>query len=383
MMKMRFFWLPAIAIISILRTSGPVSGQVHFYKHMEGTIADGIHIKADLVRISDKLDGYYYYYFLDTLRQVDFGMHYGKSLPVSGSIDGNNNMEFKEFGGNTEGSSFRGILNDGLITGEWVSAGTGKALPFELKETYPEGTIAFFVHHLEEEGKLLETSTSPAARIDLTLLLPKPYANAAPVDSVNAVIYREFFGMDSTTGDPATLLEKSKDMFFSNYRKANADLYQEGASSFNWLKLKSVRIQYNENQILSLEFYDHGYTGGAHGLSISKFIIIDLNDGHRLSLDEIFRPDYRNDLRDILNAQVRKQYDIANNTDLRDAGFWVESFDPSENFYLNKDGLGFYYNQYEVAPFAMGPVDIFIPYNKLKRIMNTSGMVYRVFDRTQ
>ena len=350
--------------------------QTNFYKHMEGRIADGIHMKADLVRIDNKISGYYYYFYVDTLKQMDFGMHYGKSMPLTGFINDDNSLAFKEFAADMAGSSFQGKLEDGVIAGDWVSSDGTKTLPFELTETYPEGTIAFYVYHLKDSGPLLEGKTSPAAAIDLTLLLPKPYASAAPVDSVNAVIYSEFFGLDSAKGDPQQMLRESRDKFFRNYRKANTEIYQEGATSFNWEKTKAVKIQYNEKQILSMEFYDYGYTGGAHGLSLSRFVVISLDDGQRITLDGIFREDYQNDLRDIVNAQVRLQYDLPRESDLRNAGFFVENVDLSDNFYLNKDGIGFYYNQYEIAPFAMGPVDIFVPYYKMKRIMDPDGALY-------
>lgn len=373
----KIFSLLSVVFFLSLASPFEVNAQDHFYKHMEGKLDENIHLKADLIRIDGSLTGYYYYYFLDTLRQMDFGVHFGKSMPVQGTIKPDHTIEFKEFTREIEGSLFRGTLNEGLIQGDWVSSDGSKTLPFELQETYPEGTIAFYVHHLNEKGYLLEKSTSPAATVDLLLLLPKPYANAAPVDSVNAVIYREFFGLDSAVGDPQVKMKESKELFFRNYRKANADIYREGASSFDWEKSKAVRIQYNENQILSMEFFDYGNTGGAHGLSISKFIVISLQDGHTIRLDEIFRPDYTNDLRDILNVQVRKQYEIKDGKDLRDAGFFVENLEPTANFYLNKDGIGFFYNQYEVAPYAMGPVDVFVPYHLINKILDKEGHVYK------
>jgi hypothetical protein len=354
--------------------------QSDFYKHMEGNISQGIHMKADLIRIEDRLTGYYYYYFVDTLEQMDFGIHYGKSLPVTGTFKENNSLEFKEFANDIEGSTFRGSMENGVIRGDWVSSDGSKTMPFELIETYPEGTIAFYVYHIGDKGPLLDDRQEPAATIEMTLLLPKPYASAAPVDSVNRIIYREFFGLDSAGAEPLSTLGESRDKFFTNYRKANQDLYQEGAASFNWEKQKAVRIQYNEKQILCMEFYDYGFTGGAHGLSLSKFVVVSLDDGHRIHLDEVFREEYRNDLIDILNTQVRKQYEIPENKDLRDNGFWVEFLEPSENFYVNKDGIGFYYNQYEVAPFAMGPVDVFVPYRKLQWIVDKEGVLYKVFE---
>jgi hypothetical protein len=373
-MKMAYRLLLLVTLVGYLI---PGVAQGPFYMHMTGNIGEGIKMSADLVRIDDKISGYYYYYFMDTLKQMDFGMRYGKSLPIQGVVQSDNTVEFSEFNTEIKGAIFKGTLKDGKITGNWVSSDGKKTMPFSLEESYPEGTIAFNVFHMKDKGSLLEKKGSPAASVDLTLLLPKPYANAAPVDSVNAVIYREFFTGDSAFTDPMGMLNYAKALYFNNYRKANVDIYQEGASSFDWQKNKAVFIQYNENQFLSLEFFDYGSTGGAHGLSISKFSVLSLIDGQHLTLDTIFRPDYTNDLRDILNIQVRRQYDIAPGKDLRDAGFFVEMIEPTENFYLNKDGIGFYYNQYEVAPFATGPVDVFVPYRQIKRIMNPAGPLYK------
>jgi hypothetical protein len=376
MNKTRSFRLFAVVLFFTILLPSP-KAQEPFYMHMSGTIGDGISMNADLIRIDDKISGYYYYFFMDTLARMDFGMRYGKALPVDGTIMADNSLEFSEFSKEIRGAIFKGALKDGVITGEWVSSDGKKTIPFILKEIYPEGTIAFNVYHLKDKGLLFEKKNSPAANIDLTLLLPKPYANAAPVDSVNDVIFKEFFTGDSALTDPMDMLRYARELYFNNYRKANTDIYQEGASSFEWFKNKAVKIQYNENNFLSLEFFDYGSTGGAHGLSISKFAVINLQDGNMLSLDTIFRPDYVNDLRDILNVQVRRQLDIEPGKDLREAGFFVEFIDPTDNFYLNKDGIGFYYNQYDVAPFATGPVDVFVPYRMLKRIMDPSGPLYK------
>jgi len=368
-------WLLFLLPLSLTALSQPAAhGQDSFYKHMSGHIGEGILMNADLIRIDNKISGYYYYYFKDTLAQVDFGMRYGKALPVDGTINPDNTLEFSEFDQNIKGAMFKGKLEGNKITGDWVSSDGKKTIPFSLEESYPEGTIAFNVYHLKDKGLLLpDKKSSPAANIDLTLLLPKPYANAAPVDSVNATIYRNFFTGDTAFSNPSGMLEYAKDLYFSNYRKANTDIYQEGASSFEWFKNKAVRILYNENNLLSLEFFDYGSTGGAHGLSISKFAVIDLLSGEHLSLDTIFRDGYLNDLRDILTVQLRRQYDIEPGKDLREAGFFVEFLEPTDNFYLTKDGMGFYYNQYEVAPFATGPVDVFIPFRAIKRILNPEG----------
>ncbi|MBW6460278.1 MAG: DUF3298 and DUF4163 domain-containing protein [Bacteroidales bacterium] len=346
---------------------------------MEGKVGNNISIVLDMVVTGEKVGGYYYYFFDDQSGDASW-IHYGKSMPVYGTYKKDSIIEFREFNPAVTGAIFKGILKDGMISGLWTSSDGRKQLPFEASESYPSGTMAFRVMHHASQSPLFKKPGSPTASLEMSLLLPGGDIVDAVSDSVEAFIYREFFS-DAIPGQyPENLLNTVKELFIKNYKSANEDIYQEGAASFNWEKIKEVRILHNEHDVLSLENYDYGFTGGAHGLSFSKFQVIDLKDGHRISLDEIFRDGYRNDLRDIINQEARDKYNLKRDQSLVDAGFYNEFIDPSDNFYLTKDGIGFYYNQYEVAPFAIGSIDIFISYNKIKRILSKESPVIRLIN---
>jgi len=344
---------------------------------MEGKVGNNISIVLDMVVTGEKVGGYYYYFFDDQSGDASW-THFGKSMPVYGTIQKDSIIEFSEFNPAVTGSIFKGILKDGMISGLWTSSDGRKQLPFEALETYPQGTMAFRVIHHTSQSPLFKKAGSPVASLEMSLLLPQGDMEKAVSDSVTAFIYSEFFSDAIPGQNPDHLLSTIKDIYFKNYKSANEDIYQEGTASFNWEKIKEVRILHNEHDILSIENYDYGFTGGAHGLSFSKFKVVDLKDGHRIVLDEIFRDGYRNDLRDIIHQEARNLYNLERNQSLADAGFYNDYIDPSDNFYLTKDGIGFYYNQYEVAPFAMGPVDIFVNYNKIKRILRSGSPVYRL-----
>lgn len=365
----------SLSIAIILSFSG--TAQQVFYKHLEGKIGNSITVVFDIIAAGNKLSGYYYYHFADHSGDTSW-TYYGKSMPISGTITSEGRFEFSEFNPEVKGSVFRGEMNDGVIHGIWLSGDGAKQLPFEAIENYPPGTMAFNVIYLWDETTLFDKKKSPVATIELSVLLPAEYSDQAAADSVKAFIYGDFFHGSSLQEEPLTLLHKSRQLYFSNYRSSNEDIYQDGASSFDWMKVKETRILHNEHNILSLEVYDYGFTGGAHGLPISKFQVTDLISGTRITLDDLFRKDYQNDLRDIINIAARNKYRLERNQSLKDAGFYSEFIDPADNFYMTRDGIGFYYNQYEVAPFAMGPVNIFISYRNLLRIIKTDSMIYRL-----
>lgn len=352
-----------------------------FYKHMEGQINSTINLVADLVRIDGNINGSYYYYYHDITDEID-NVHYGKTMPVNGTIDNLNNIQFQEFNLNGDGAVYQGILQaDNSISGVWQNSEGTRVLPFELVETYPTGSIAFNVYYLKESHPLSEKDNeSPAALIEMTLLLPGIFENTQAVDSVKRIIMYNFFGERNLKDSPLELMDHERDVYFKTFVKSNEELY-EGNNSFSWEKKKIVNVHYNENYLLALECFDYGFTGGAHGMPVSKFDVIDLKNGTTITLGDIFREEYLNDLRDILNSELRKKYALEPKTSLKEAGFFYHAIDPSDNFYITKDGMGFYYNRYEVAPYAMGSTDIFIPYNRLKRIMKGDTPVSKLLNK--
>jgi hypothetical protein len=260
--------------------------QTAFYKHMEGKVGENISIVLDIVITGEKVGGYYYYFFDDRSDDAAW-IHYGKSMPVYGVVKNDSIVEFSEFNPAVKGALFKGVIKDGRISGIWTSSNGLKQLPFEVSENYPPGTMSFRVMHHASQSPLFKKPGSPTASLEMSLLLPESDMDGAVSDSVTAFIYREFFSDAIPGQDPDHLLNTVKALYFKNYKSANEDIYQEGAASFNWEKIKEVRILHNEHDVLSLENYDYGFTGGAHGLSFSKFQAIDLKDGHRI-VDEIF-----------------------------------------------------------------------------------------------
>ena len=55
-----------------------------------------------------------------------------------------------------------------------------------------------------------------------------------------------------------------------------------------------------------------------------------------------------------------------NNTDpLTDAGLSDNKIKANDNFYVTTKGIGFSYSPYEIAAYAVGEINIFIPFSEL------------------
>ncbi len=364
---------PIIAGSIMLLSLATFSQPGNFYKHMEGHIDNKLFLVVDLVSINNQVSGTYYYYYYEE-EGDSAAMYYGKTIPIKGSLSDGNHIEFREFHMDSNGAVYQGqFVDEHRITGSWKNAEGSRVLPFELTETYDGGTMAFEVYHLLDSVPLVAAYDPPVATLDMTLLLPLPFEFTEVSDSVSNLVTRNFFRKGIMEGTPMEMLDLEKKQYFNNYLKTNSDIYEKGAASFNWQKVKSINIHYNQKYLLSVECFDYGYTGGAHGMPVSKFCVIDLTSGTRITLENIFRAEFENDLADIVNAALREKYELEPGTSLKEADFFVHDVIPCQNFFVNKDGLEFYYNRYEVAPFSMGSINVFIPFAKLKFLMKKDG----------
>ena len=165
-----------------------------------------------------------------------------------------------------------------------------------------------------------------------------------------------------------------KQVYFENYLASNEAIYNETmGSSFNWQSLKFLHVLLNDAHILTFYIDHYAFTGGAHGIQTRQFSVVSLWTGKEIGLKDIFKENSGIQLGELLTDKVHEMNKIPTSRSLKDAGFFTDSIKPAENFYLTREGIGFYYNQYDIAPYAFGTLDLFIPFSELKELMLTGG----------
>lgn len=112
------------------------------------------------------------------------------------------------------------------------------------------------------------------------------------------------------------------------------------------------------------------YTGGAHG---NRYLLIqnyDLETGDMVNEQDIFIDDYYEPLKTLLlNALIAQTDNAESKRDLRRMGYSVADVVPNENFYVTQEGITYVYNPYEIAPYAMGCIEIFLPWETVRPLI--------------
>lgn len=194
-------------------------------------------------------------------------------------------------------------------------------------------------------------------------------ANPELADSLNAVILSQMVDDPESEESSSVLsLEQFADNFIADYKK-------DPNPFSSWELERSVKVVFSTDKLVTLSFEEYGYTGGAHPFSGQRYMVLNLNDGKAVMLADLFSPGYETPLNVAGEKIFREARGLGEADSLEEQGFSFTNnvFLLNENFGVLEDGLGFMFNSYEIAPYAMGPTQFTIPYEDIQSLIITDG----------
>ena len=134
----------------------------------------------------------------------------------------------------------------------------------------------------------------------------------------------------------------------------------------------SVTESLKSKEFLSLAMKQYSYTGGAHGYESVDYKNFDAETGIALTPKDLFKD--VSDFTRFAETKFREAFKIKENESINADKFWFEE----DTFYLptsigfTKKKLVLYYNQYDIASYADGPVIVEIPLKDTTQYLNYS-----------
>lgn len=146
--------------------------------------------------------------------------------------------------------------------------------------------------------------------------------------------------------------------------------YEEAGAKMPKMEAYSLFESFNTDEVISLPVNYYQYTGGAHGLTTKISYNYDLKTGKEIKLKDLFKEGF--DYKNIIDKKVRE--DIAKEKDIYfENGALFKGVSENQAYYLNKNGVIVYFQQYEIAPYSSGIREFKIPYGEL-----SEGLVYKL-----
>jgi hypothetical protein len=196
-----------------------------------------------------------------------------------------------------------------------------------------------------------------------------------------AVTYPVFHGLDSLAAkriqqkiDSAITLgyaegklqtiEENGNVFveqFESFKRETPDL------TMGWSFEGKIEVQLLTDTLISLSVNTNDFTGGAHP-NASRIFINTRPEGTSVKLDNVLKPGYQSVLAQEGEKAFRAERKLTADASLSENFFEFENdqFKLTDNYGFTATGIEFYFNSYEIAPYAAGPTRVFIPYTSIK-----------------
>jgi len=154
--------------------------------------------------------------------------------------------------------------------------------------------------------------------------------------------------------------------FISEYEKSLSETTNGAA----WYIETNGRINSNGKNVLSYSIGQSMYTGGAHPNTYLAYYNFNKANGNHITLADIFGANFDTALNKVIDAEFRKMKGLGAADNLQEkAGLFDNKITYTNNFAVEKKGLRFYYNSYDIAAYVYGPTDLFVPWSALSGII--------------
>ena len=245
-------------------------------------------------------------------------------------------------------------------------AGSILLLCCQKKEEAPAPAFTYELANfrVESEGGC-RADSSRCASYEVSYPLFKGLDSAVVKSLMQQIDASVSMGNPEAQGESMETIGKKFVSDFDEFREEMPDY------GMGWYYEARVDVEILTDTLLSLSVKEEYFTGGAHGGHGTYFININPRTGAEFTLANYFKPQFEEPLRQIGDRMFRREHEIADTASLQENMFEFadDRFHLNDNYGFTRDGLVFYYNNYEIAAYAAGPTEVRISYDSLKELM--------------
>lgn len=249
-------------------------------------------------------------------------------------------------------STFRTILTQCLLT--FCVAGT-------LLLTSCEKELSFKTETFEKKASISCQDSCPK----VILKIPVAHDGGSVSDSINSRVFAVmkeiiYFGEKPYA---ATNYPDLASAFITSYEQLRRENPQD---QFGWGGEVTGKVIHRSNNLIGIELDHYTFTGGNHGFAGKRSLLFEAETGKSLSNEDLFSD--LEGFRKLAEQKFRQQFQIKEGMPISSDGFLFEtgSFTLPEAVFVTKSGVLLFYNPYEIASYAMGPIQLQIPLSEAK-----------------
>lgn len=213
-------------------------------------------------------------------------------------------------------------------------------------------------------------------KLDIDITLFKETKHQPQLHTINAFLLRAALGDDYHKGMTA---DKAIATYCAaRHKEFDTTLAMMGASSsaFCWsYDITSAPVTVAD-EFVTYQQNDFIFTGGAHPNHGTQYYTFSLKTGKLLTEKDLFNLTAANKeaIKQLLLKQLQQYCDTAK-LDMQTLD--IQALTLNGNFLIKESNIVFHYNPYEIAPYAVGDIDIEIPSYMLHDYLNPDAPLFK------
>ncbi|GAB3560928.1 hypothetical protein GCM10027578_00500 [Spirosoma luteolum] len=175
----------------------------------------------------------------------------------------------------------------------------------------------------------------------------------------------------ATHPEARTNLKAAADLFAASYQSLLSEM---GGLGGCWQLETKMDTLFSSPNLLTARMETFAYTGGAHPNANVTLMTFDRRTGRPVNLADIVADTTA--LLGVVETAFRKQQGLLPQYNLEERGYFLRDghFFLPANIGVGRKGLIFYYNPYEIAAYAVGPIEVVVPYEQMNGMLKSGWM---------
>jgi len=233
---------------------------------------------------------------------------------------------------------------------------------FATADAKVQGPLSFGIYSYEQHSRI---NNLTRWKCEYPLFEHSPAGN-----SINTAILKEIVSRTPSFEEQlaAKTIEEAAKAFI---KEAEEIQREEKEIVMPWESSASGQVLLDLPGIVTVSIQSYAFTGGAHGMSVTQYMVFDTSTGKQLGLADFFKPGFEATLDKLIDRRFRQIRGLSENDPLNSekGGLFDDKIKHSENFAVTGSGIRFLYNQYDIAPYAAGQIEIELSFDDLRDIL--------------
>jgi hypothetical protein len=219
----------------------------------------------------------------------------------------------------------------------------------------------------DEQAIPLLEGRADSLLLSISLDYPVKGTSEPALAAMTGSILHAAFDMEEEPGSVEETILRYEDNLKDEYFTENEDVQGVEVGFLTWEDRINGYFSGRSGHFTTYMIEYYSYRGGIHGINTMTPLVFDTGTGEVVPEEVFFADGYRNPVAALIQAHLSEA--LEGDEESLNALFEPDLVGPNGNYEVTRDGVTWYYQPYDIAPFYLGVISVTVPWKELKEFV--------------